>query len=96
LLGIVLLHEPFGLSLIIGMTLILLGSWMAASRREGDTGKPPGWRFARLVSRVGQAIQTICRRELGIIFPCTMWRSAYRNLKRTQVRACGLACGRRL
>ena len=100
LLGIVLLHEPFGLSLIIGMTLILLGSWMAASRREGDTGKPPGWRFARLVSRVGQAIQTICRRELGIIFPiiipCTMWRSAYPNLKRTQVRACGLACGRRL
>ena len=37
LLGIVLLHEPFGLSLIIGMALILFGSWMAASRREGDT-----------------------------------------------------------
>ena len=37
MLGIVLLHEPFGLSLIIGMALILFGSWMAASRREGDT-----------------------------------------------------------
>jgi len=34
LLGIVVLHEPFGLSLIIGMALILLGSWMAASRRD--------------------------------------------------------------
>ncbi len=37
LLGIVLLHEPLGLSLIIGMALILSGSWMAASRRAGDT-----------------------------------------------------------
>jgi drug/metabolite transporter (DMT)-like permease len=32
LLGIVVLHERFGLSLIAGLALILIGSWMAAQR----------------------------------------------------------------
>lgn len=32
LLGIVVLHERFGLSLIAGLALILVGSWMAAQR----------------------------------------------------------------
>ena len=32
LLGILVLHEPFGLSLIAGLGLILLGSWIAAQR----------------------------------------------------------------
>ena len=32
LLGIIVLDEPFGVSLIIGMALILLGSWTAAAR----------------------------------------------------------------
>jgi drug/metabolite transporter (DMT)-like permease len=32
LLGISVLDEPFGVSLIIAMALILLGSWMAAAR----------------------------------------------------------------
>jgi drug/metabolite transporter (DMT)-like permease len=33
LLGIIVLHEPFGVSLLIGLGLILLGSWVAAARR---------------------------------------------------------------
>jgi drug/metabolite transporter (DMT)-like permease len=33
LLGIVVLGEPLGVSLIIGLALILLGSWMATRRR---------------------------------------------------------------
>jgi drug/metabolite transporter (DMT)-like permease len=33
LLGIIVLDEPFGVSLIIGMGLILLGSWTATTHR---------------------------------------------------------------
>lgn len=37
LLGIAVLHEPFGLGLIAGLALILLGSWLATSGRRVAT-----------------------------------------------------------
>jgi drug/metabolite transporter (DMT)-like permease len=34
LLGVVVLHEPFGLGLVIGLSMILLGSWLATSGKK--------------------------------------------------------------
>jgi drug/metabolite transporter (DMT)-like permease len=34
LLGVVVLHEPFGFGLVIGLTMILFGSWLATSGKK--------------------------------------------------------------
>jgi drug/metabolite transporter (DMT)-like permease len=41
LLGVLVLHEPFGPGLVIGMAMILFGSWLATSgRREVAIEQP--------------------------------------------------------
>ncbi len=42
LLGVVVLREPFGAGLVIGMAMILFGSWLATSgKRESDIEEQP-------------------------------------------------------
>ena len=37
LLGVLVLHEPFGIGLVIGLSMILFGSWLATSgKRQAD------------------------------------------------------------
>jgi drug/metabolite transporter (DMT)-like permease len=36
LLGVVVLNEPFGLGLVIGLSMILFGSWLATSGKKED------------------------------------------------------------
>ncbi|HVF17436.1 MAG TPA: EamA family transporter [Steroidobacteraceae bacterium] len=36
LLGVVVLHEPFGLGLVIGLSMILFGSWLATSGKKEE------------------------------------------------------------
>jgi drug/metabolite transporter (DMT)-like permease len=37
LLGVLVLHEPFGLGLVIGLSMILFGSWLATSGKRDVT-----------------------------------------------------------